>query len=47
MVLDDVDFGYTEDKIVLLHNITLYAEAGPEDRLCGSHQRRQDDDHKH
>ena len=27
LVMDDVDFGYTDDKIVL-HNIDLYAEPG-------------------
>ena len=27
VVLDDVDFGYTEDKIVL-HNISLWAKSG-------------------
>ncbi len=35
VVLDDVDFGYTEDKIVL-HNITLYAKPGQKIAFVGA-----------
>ena len=35
VVLDDVDFGYTEDKIVLL-NITLYAKPGQKIAFVGA-----------
>jgi len=35
IVLDDVDFGYTEEKIVL-HNISLYANAGQRVAFVGS-----------
>ena len=35
VVLDDVDFGYTDDKIVL-HNITLYAEPGQKIAFVGA-----------
>ena len=35
VVLDDVDFGYTEDKTVL-HNITLYAEPGQKVAFVGA-----------
>ncbi len=35
VVLDDVDFGYTEDKSVL-HNITLYAEPGQKVAFVGA-----------
>ena len=33
--MDDVDFGYTDDKIVL-HNIDLYAEPGQKIAFVGS-----------
>jgi ATP-binding cassette subfamily B protein len=35
LVMDDVDFGYTDDKIVL-HNIDLYAEPGQKIAFVGS-----------
>ena len=35
VVLDDVDFGYTDDKIVL-HNISLYAEPGQKIAFVGA-----------
>ena len=35
LVMDDVDFGYTEDKIVL-HNIDLYAKPGQKIAFVGS-----------
>ncbi len=35
VVLDDVDFGYTEDKTVL-HNISLYAEPGQKVAFVGA-----------
>ena len=35
MVFDDVDFGYTEDKIVL-HNIDMYAQPGQKIAFVGS-----------
>ena len=35
VVLDDVDFGYTEEKIVL-HNISLYAEPGQKVAFVGA-----------
>ena len=35
VVFDDVDFGYTEDKIVL-HNIDMYAEPGQKIAFVGS-----------
>lgn len=35
VVLDDVDFGYTEEKTVL-HNITLYAEPGQKVAFVGA-----------
>ncbi len=35
VVLDDVDFGYTEDKLVL-HNIDLYAEPGQKIAFVGA-----------
>ena len=35
MVLDDVDFGYTDEKIVL-HNIKLYAKPGEKIAFVGS-----------
>lgn len=35
IVMDDVDFGYVEDKIVL-HNITLYANAGQKIAFVGA-----------
>ncbi len=35
VVLDDVDFGYTEDKMVL-HNIDLYAEPGQKIAFVGA-----------
>lgn len=35
IVMDDVDFGYTEEKIVL-HNITLYANAGQQVAFVGA-----------
>ena len=35
MVFDDVDFGYTEDKIVL-HHITLYAKPGQKIAFVGA-----------
>ncbi len=35
VVMDDVDFGYTEDKIVL-HNITLYARPGQKVAFVGA-----------
>ena len=34
VVFDDVDFGYTEDKIVL-HHITLYAKPGQQIAFVG------------
>ena len=35
VTMDDVDFGYTEDKMVL-HNITLYAEPGQKIAFVGA-----------
>ena len=35
LVMDDVDFGYTDDKIVL-HNIDLFAEPGQKIAFVGS-----------
>ena len=35
LVMDDVDFGYTDDKIVL-HNVDLYAEPGQKIAFVGS-----------
>ncbi len=35
IVMDDVDFGYTDDKIVL-HNVSLYAEPGQKIAFVGS-----------
>ncbi len=35
MVFDDVDFGYTEDKIVL-HNIDMYAQPGQKIAFVGA-----------
>ncbi len=35
IVFDDVDFGYTEDKIVL-HNVSLYANAGQKIAFVGA-----------
>lgn len=35
VVFDDVDFGYTDDKIVL-HNVSLYAEPGQKIAFVGS-----------
>ncbi len=35
VTLDDVDFGYTEDKIVL-HNVSLYAEPGQKVAFVGA-----------
>ena len=35
IVFDDVDFGYTEDKIVL-HNVSLYAEPGQKIAFVGA-----------
>jgi len=35
IVFDDVDFGYTEEKIVL-HNVTLYANAGQKVAFVGA-----------
>ncbi len=35
IVMDDVDFGYVEDKIVL-HNVTLYAEPGQKVAFVGA-----------
>ena len=35
VVLDDVDFGYTDEKLVL-HNITLYAEPGQKVAFVGA-----------
>lgn len=35
IVLDDVDFGYTDEKLVL-HNVTLYAAAGQKIAFVGS-----------
>ena len=37
LVMDDVDFGYTDDKIVL-HNIDLYAEPGQKIAFVGSNE---------
>ena len=45
IVMDNVDFGYSDDKIVL-HDVKLYATPGPEDRLCRLHGRGQDDHHQ-
>lgn len=41
----DVDFGYTEEKIVL-HNITLYAEPGQKVAFGRRYRRRKNNDHQ-
>ena len=41
ITMDHVDFGYVPEKTVL-HDVTLYAEPGPENCLRGCHRCGQD-----
>ena len=45
VTFDDVDFGYTDEKMVL-HNIKLLRHPRSEDRLCGLHRGGQDHHHQ-
>ena len=45
VVFDDVDFGYSDNKIVL-HNISLYAKPGQKIAFGRSYRRRKDYDHE-
>ena len=42
VVLDGVDFGYTDEKIVL-HDIKLYAKPGEKIRICRFYRCRKND----